>query len=331
MTKWGFNSRITFLKNLGKKCRETCISRLNQRNVILEESRFTCFSLKNIREIHNSRRESLNSRWLNYMILTLDWGLWIVNILFEHNSHLITITPPGSGKEGGEQSLVLWFVPGSHLKRSLAFVKLSKEGASKQTCQQTASSCFAVVGTKSVVCGLKCQWRKKLKKEENLLDCLSQVLLLQIERKTRGESSPRCGRVHLEEGQEVSISSLLDQVRLRRGGEATELTEGTRRRPFPNLFLRLVVLHPGQQPPLLFRASNDLSHLFEVCSREEFRLLTIAQLVQLVPRHQIIPRLLHHLRREWKRTRSFTWLWHNDVPPERSWLRLRERLWRSFL
>ena len=67
MTKWGFNSRITFLKNLGKKCRETCISRLNQRNVILEESRFTCFSLKNIRELHNSRRESLNSRWLNYM------------------------------------------------------------------------------------------------------------------------------------------------------------------------------------------------------------------------------------------------------------------------
>ena len=67
MTKWGFNSRITFLKNLGKKCRETCISRLNQRNVILEESRFTCFSLKNIRELHNSRRERLNSRWLNYM------------------------------------------------------------------------------------------------------------------------------------------------------------------------------------------------------------------------------------------------------------------------
>ena len=56
MTKWGFNSRITFLENLGKKCRETCISRLNQRNVILEYSRFTCFSLKNIRELHNSRR-----------------------------------------------------------------------------------------------------------------------------------------------------------------------------------------------------------------------------------------------------------------------------------
>ena len=72
MTKWGFNSRITFLKNLGKKCRETCISRLNQRNVILEESRFTCFSLKNIRELHNSRRERLNSRWLNYMGWTLD-------------------------------------------------------------------------------------------------------------------------------------------------------------------------------------------------------------------------------------------------------------------
>ena len=73
MTKWGFNSRITFLKNLGKKCRETCISRLNQRNVILEESRFTCFSLKNIRELHNSRRERLNSRWLNYMKATETW------------------------------------------------------------------------------------------------------------------------------------------------------------------------------------------------------------------------------------------------------------------
>ena len=74
MTKWGFNSRITFLKNLGKKCRETCISRLNQRNVILEYSRFTCFSLKNIRELHNSRRERLNSRWLNYMRQVLARG-----------------------------------------------------------------------------------------------------------------------------------------------------------------------------------------------------------------------------------------------------------------
>ena len=38
--------------------------------------------------------------------------------IFEQLSYscLVTITTPGSGKEGCEQSLVLWFVPGPHLK-----------------------------------------------------------------------------------------------------------------------------------------------------------------------------------------------------------------------
>ena len=86
---------------------------------------------------------------------------------------------------------------------------------------------------KLVICGLwpEMSVRKREKTEKRrklILDSLGQVLLLQIEGETRGESSPRCGRVDLEEGQKVSIGCLLDQVRLRRCGEPTDLTKGTR-------------------------------------------------------------------------------------------------------
>ena len=101
-------------------------------------------------------------------------------------------------------------------------------------------------GDKLLICGLWPKITLNIKSltlgEKKLLDCPNQVLFLQVERKTRGERSPRCRRVNLEERQEVSVCSLLDQVRFRRCGEATELAEGAGRHPFPALFLDLVVV-----------------------------------------------------------------------------------------
>ena len=50
--------RELHFSNLGEECREMLNSRLIPRNVILEDSRFTCFSSSIIREIHVSRRET---------------------------------------------------------------------------------------------------------------------------------------------------------------------------------------------------------------------------------------------------------------------------------